>query len=133
MVTVVPKVEGMALPDATKALENAGLELGTVIQRNDKSLVADTVISSSEKPDSEVAPGTVINLVVASGKVALTDLVGWTVTAATANLTDLGLEPVPVEESDCPATDPSTVHSMSVAPGDVPVSSPVELRFCTGG
>jgi len=130
---VVPKVEGMALPDATKALENAGLELGTVIQRNDKSLVADTVISSSEKPDSEVAPGTVINLVVASGKVALTDLVGWTVTAATANLTDLGLEPVPVEESDCPATDPSTVHSMSVAPGDVPVSSPVELRFCTGG
>lgn len=129
---VVPKIEGMTLADATKALKAAGLELGTVIQRNDKALQADTVISSSEKPESEVAPGTVINLVVASGKVTLTDLVGWTVDAATTNLTDLGLTPTPVEQADCPATDPPTVQSMSVAPGDVPIGSPVELRFCTG-
>ncbi|MFK3677292.1 Stk1 family PASTA domain-containing Ser/Thr kinase [Microbacterium sp. NPDC090218] len=130
---IVPKIEGMGLEDATKALTTAGLELGTVIQRNDKSLAAGTVISASEKAETEVAPGTVVNVVVASGKVTLTDLVGWTVDAATTNLTDLGLTPVPVEEADCPATEPTTVHSMSVAPGDVAVGSSVELRYCTGG
>jgi serine/threonine-protein kinase len=129
---VMPKIEGMALADATNALKAAGLELGTVIQRNDKALAADTVISASEKAEAELDPGTVINLVVASGKVTLTDLVGWTVDAATANLTDLGLTAVPVAEADCQPTEPPTVHSMSVAPGDVPIGSPVELRHCTG-
>ncbi|PQZ58015.1 MULTISPECIES: Stk1 family PASTA domain-containing Ser/Thr kinase [unclassified Microbacterium] len=129
---VMPKIEGMALDDATNALKAAGLELGTVIQRNDKSLAANTVISASEKADSELDPGTVINLVVASGKVTLTDLVGWTVDAATTNLTDLGLVAAPTPTTDCPATEPATVHSMSVAPGDVPIGSSVQIFFCTG-
>lgn len=129
---VMPKIEGMALDDATNALKAAGLELGTVIQRNDKSLAANTVISASEKADSELDPGTVINLVVASGKVTLTDLAGWTVDAATTNLTDLGLVAAPTPTTDCPATEPATVHSMSVAPGDVPIGSSVQIFFCTG-
>jgi serine/threonine protein kinase len=128
----VPKLEGMSLVNAKKALADAGLELGTVIERNDKELAADTVISASEKADDEVAPKTVINLVVASGKVTLTDLSGWTVDAATTNLTDLGLTASPEEQADCPATDPPTVDSMSVAPGDVAIGSTVGLRFCTG-
>ncbi|GAA1225927.1 Stk1 family PASTA domain-containing Ser/Thr kinase [Microbacterium maritypicum] len=129
---VMPKIEGMALSDATNALKAAGLELGTVIQRNDKALAANTVISASEKAETELDPGTVINLVVASGKVTLTDLVGWTVDAATTNLGDLGLVAVPAETAECPATQPTTVHSMSVAPGDVPVGSSVQIFFCTG-
>ncbi|MEN8474129.1 PASTA domain-containing protein, partial [Brucella abortus] len=40
---VVPKLEGMSLDAATKALQDAGLELGTVTQRNDKGLAANTV------------------------------------------------------------------------------------------
>jgi serine/threonine-protein kinase len=127
---VVPKIEGMGLDDATKALKAAGLELGTVIQKNDKGLAAGTVISASETAETEVAPDTVVNLVVASGEVTLTDLVGWTVEAATTNLTDLGLTPKSVEEADCAPTEPPTVHSMSVAPGDVPIGSTVELRYC---
>lgn len=130
---VVPNIEGMALEDATNALKAAGLELGTFIERNDQALAAGTVISASEEPDTEVAPGTVVNLVIASGKVTLINLVGWTVDAATTNLNDLGLSPLPVEAAECPATEPATVHSMSVAPGDIPIGSPVELRYCTGG
>lgn len=130
--STVPQLEGMSLADAERALTAAGLELGTVIQRNDKSIAADTVISASEKEAAEVAPGTVVNLVVASGKVTLTDLAGWTLAAATTNLESLGLTATPVESPDCPATDPPTVVSMSVAPGDVPIGSAVELRYCTG-
>ncbi|WP_101847873.1 Stk1 family PASTA domain-containing Ser/Thr kinase [Zhihengliuella sp. ISTPL4] len=129
---VVPKLEGMSLDAATTALEAAGLELGTVTQRNDKGLAADTVITASEEADAEVAPGTVVNLEVASGKVTLNNVVGWSMDSATQALEDLGLTPVPIEAPECPATDPATVHSMSIAPGDVPVGSSVELRYCTG-
>ncbi|WP_309105048.1 Stk1 family PASTA domain-containing Ser/Thr kinase [Microbacterium sp.] len=129
---VVPTLEGMSLAAAKDALAAAGLELGSVIQRNDKSLAADTVIEASEAADAEVAPGTAVNLVVASGKVTLADVSGWTMDAATKALEDLGLTPTPVPLGDCAATDPPTVTSMSVAPGDVPVGSTVELRHCTG-
>jgi len=129
---VVPTLEGMSLAAAKEALAAAGLELGSVIQRNDKSLAADTVMEASEAAEAEVAPGTAVNLVVASGKVTLDDVSGWTLDAATNALEDLGLIPTAVPLGDCAATDPPTVTSMSVAPGDVPVGSTVELRHCTG-
>ncbi|KJL48198.1 Serine/threonine-protein kinase PknB [Microbacterium hydrocarbonoxydans] len=127
---VVPTLVGLSLAQAKDALGAAGLQLGTVIQRNDKSLQADTVMEASEKADAEVAPDTVINLVVASGRVTLTDLTGWTVDAATRQLEQIGLAAQPTELTDCPATDPATVVSMSAAPGDVAIGSTVELRFC---
>jgi eukaryotic-like serine/threonine-protein kinase len=127
---VVPTLEGLSLAAARDALAQAGLELGTVIQRNDKGLAADTVMEASEAADTEVAPKTVVNLVVASGRVTLTDVSGWTMDAATAELERIGLTASPVELTDCPPTNPPTVASMSVAPGDVPVGSTVELRYC---
>lgn len=129
---VVPKLEGLSLTAAKASLASAGLELGSVITRNDKALAAETVMSASETAESEVAPGTVVNLVVASGKVTLADVTGWTMEAATAQLEELGLTAAPVELADCAATNPATVSSMSAAPGDVPVGATVELRHCTG-
>lgn len=130
--SVVPSLEGLSRAAAEAALTAAGLEIGSVIQRNDKSLAADTVIEASEAADSEVAPGTAVNLVVASGKVTLDDVTGWTLTSATTALEDLGLVATHVPLTDCAATNPNTVASMSVAPGDVAVGSPIELRYCTG-
>ena len=127
---VVPTLVGLSLTQAKEALAGVGLQLGTVIQRNDKSLQADTVMEASEKADAEVAPDTVVNLVVASGRVTLTDLTGWTVDAATRQLEQIGLAAQPTELTDCPATDPATVVSMSAAPGDIAIGSTVELRFC---
>ena len=129
---VVPTLEGLPLDGAKQALSDAGLQLGTVIQRNDKSQPAGTVLEASETAESEVAPRTVVNLVVASGKVTLTDVTGWTVESAEAQLTDIGLVPTREELGDCPATDPPTVVSMSSAPGDVDLGATIALRFCTG-
>jgi serine/threonine-protein kinase len=127
---VVPTLVGLSLAQAKDALAGAGLQLGTVIQRNDKSLQADTVMEASEKADAEVPPDTIVNLVVASGRVTLTDLTGWTVDAATRQLEQIGLAAQPAELTDCPATDPATVVSMSSAPGDIAIGSTVELRYC---
>ncbi|WP_164234014.1 Stk1 family PASTA domain-containing Ser/Thr kinase [Microbacterium hydrocarbonoxydans] len=127
---VVPTLEGLSLEAAKAALKEAGLEPGTVIQRSDKSLAADTVMEASEEADSEVEPGTVVNLVVASGKVTLTDVTGWTLDAAKAEVESIGLTAAPVELQDCTATSPPTIVSMSAAPGDVPIGSTIELRYC---
>ncbi|MFT4260069.1 Stk1 family PASTA domain-containing Ser/Thr kinase [Microbacterium sp.] len=128
----VPPLVGLPLAEAEAALKAAGLKTGTITPRNDKDLAADTVMEASEEAESEVAPGTVVNLFVASGRVALEDMTGFTLDAATRKLEELGLVAQPEALEDCPATDPATVVSMSVAPGDVDVASTVGLRYCTG-
>lgn len=126
----VPTLQGMSLSAARDALTAAGLQLGTVIQRNDGTMAAETVLEASESTGAEVPPRTLVNLVVASGMVTLDDLRGWTLDAARAKVDELGLTVAPVELGDCTATTPPTVASMSAAPGDVPVGSTVELRYC---
>ena len=42
----------------------------------------------------------------------------------------IGLVATPVELTDCAPNDPPTVAAMSIAPGDVPIGSTVELRYC---
>lgn len=128
----VPSLVGLDQADAKQALTDAGLIFGTVRQQNDPGAPAGRVLEASEEADTEVAPRTVVNLVVASGQVTLEDVSGWTVAAATKKLEELGLSPSPVELADCAATDPATVVSMSVAPGDIAINSTVELRYCAG-
>lgn len=129
----VPDLVGLSQSAAKDALNAVGLELGSVIQRNDPDSAADTVLEvSNVREGDEVAPKTVVNVVVASGRVTLPDVTGWTLDAAMAKLDELGLNGIQTETADCPATTPATVSSMSAAPGDVGVHSDVELRYCTG-
>lgn len=128
----VPSLVGLSQAAAKTALSDAGLSLGSVIQRNDPESGADTVLEASLEAESEVAPKTVVDLVVASGRVTLPDVTGWTLDAAKEKLEELGLNAIDAESTDCPATTPPTVASMSAAPGDVAVHSDVELRYCTG-
>jgi len=127
----VPVLEGIGQDAAKKALEDAGLELGTVRQENDKDAPAGTVLEASEDADAEVAPGTVVNLVVANGRVIVENMAGWTVDSATAQLEKLGLTAQPAELGACTeGQSPNTVISMSVAPGEVAIHSTVDLRYC---
>ena len=128
----VPTLVGLDQATAKQALTDAGLIFGTVREQNDPGAPAGRVLEASAEAGTEIAPRSVVNLVIASGQVTLEDVSGWTMDAASKKLEDLGLVPSPVELADCAATDPSTVVSMSVAPGDVPVNSTVELRYCTG-
>ncbi|UWF78554.1 PASTA domain-containing protein [Microbacterium neungamense] len=128
----VPVLEGLSQEAAKQALEDAGLVFGTVRPENDPVTGEGIVLEASEEAGAEVEPGTVVNLVVASGRVTLKNLTGWTLEAATRELESLSLTPVRVAVPDCPATTPHTVSSMSLAPGDIPIQSTVELRHCTG-
>ncbi|MGZ0712184.1 Stk1 family PASTA domain-containing Ser/Thr kinase (plasmid) [Coraliomargarita sp. W4R53] len=129
----VPTLDGLSQDAATAALKDAGLRLGIVTQRNDPSLAGGTVISADHTAGAEVSTGTTVNLEVASGRVTITDVTGYTVDAATRELEALELSVIAQEDPACPASsgDP-VVASQSLAPGDVPIHSEITLIYCTG-
>lgn len=130
--STVPALEGLGQDAARQALADSRLSLGTVSVRNDPDLVAGTVISADQTAGTEVPAGTTVNLIVASGRVAINDVTGYTVDAAKREMEDLGLEVMTAEDASCPASDPATVASQSLAPGDVPIHSAITLISCTG-
>ncbi|MFB7882929.1 Stk1 family PASTA domain-containing Ser/Thr kinase [Microbacterium sp. NPDC056057] len=130
--STVPTLTGLGQDAATSAITGAGLQLGTVTQQNDKDLAAGTVISSNPVDGASVPTGTMVNLVVASGRVAINDVRGYTVDAATRELESLGLTVIPAEDPSCAGSTPPTVSSQSLTPGDVPVHSEITLTYCTG-
>ncbi|MFD5224062.1 Stk1 family PASTA domain-containing Ser/Thr kinase [Microbacterium sp. NPDC058342] len=130
----MPVLEGLSQDAAKEALKAEGLKLGTVQQQNDPRAAAGTVLSASQEAGSQIAPGTVVNLVVANGKVTVQDMTGWTVDAATKQLEDLALVVDPQEQGACgEGQSPNTVISMSVPPGEVKILSTVALRYCVAG
>ena len=133
--TTVPVVEGLGRDAASDALTAAGLALGTVTSRNDPDLAQGMVISSDPATGAEVAKGSAVNLVVASGQVTILDYRGYTVEAARTALEapDIRLTVETLEDPACPAVDPPIVSQQSLPPGDVPVHSTITLTYCTGG
>ncbi len=128
----MPVVEGLGQDAAAAALEAVGLTLGTITPQNDPELAAGTVISADQAAGAQVAVGTPVNLVVASGRVTIIDVTGYTIDAATRELEDQGLTVTTQEDTTCQAASPPTVASQSLAPGDVPIHSTITLNFCSG-
>ena len=130
--STVPPLVGLGQDAATAALSQAGLQLGTITQRNDPALDGGTVIEADPAEGADVPAGATVNLVVASGRVTITDVRGYTVDAATRDLEAAGLTVLTQEDLNCPATAPPTVSAQSLPPGDVQVRSEITLTFCSG-
>ena len=132
--TPVPTLEGLGQDAATAALQQVGLALGTITSRNDAGLAAGTVISADQAAGAVVPVGTAVNLVVATGRVVINDVTGYTLDAATRELEgdQSQLTVLPQEDASCPADDPPVVRTQSIAPGEAPVGSEVILTYCTG-
>jgi eukaryotic-like serine/threonine-protein kinase len=130
----VPRLENLSREEATAALDDAGLTLGTVTTRNDPKLAADTVISASIDEGAEVAVGTSVNVVVASGKVTVVDMSGYSVDAAERALEadDLGLTANVVEDANCAGNPDAPIVKSQSAVGDVAIGSTIDLVVCTG-
>ncbi|MDQ1129998.1 Stk1 family PASTA domain-containing Ser/Thr kinase [Microbacterium sp. SORGH_AS_0888] len=133
----VPTLVGISQQNAQDALTKAGLTVGTITPVNDPQLAAGSVMSAevagSPVETGEALPlGTAINLRVASGKVVLADVTGYTVDAATRQLQSIGLTVTTAEDPQCKATPTPTVKVMSLAPGEVPIHSEITLTVCSG-
>ncbi|MDQ1123926.1 Stk1 family PASTA domain-containing Ser/Thr kinase [Microbacterium trichothecenolyticum] len=130
----VPTLDGINESEARSAIEAAGLSVGSIRRQNDPALAGGTVISSSVEQGAAVAKGTTVNLVVASGQVVIVDYTGYTVDAAKRGLesTDKQLTVQVTQDPGCRATNPATVATQSLAPGEVPVHSEITLTTCSG-
>ncbi|NLS10799.1 protein kinase [Nesterenkonia sp. MY13] len=70
--TLVPEnLVGMSLDEATAAIEDAGLSVGTVSEEDHESAPADEVTASSPEPGAELQPGDEVSLTVSTGEVEL--------------------------------------------------------------
>ncbi|SDO34523.1 serine/threonine protein kinase [Microbacterium sp. ru370.1] len=130
----VPSLEGISETEARNALQAAGLSVGSIRRTTDPALAAGTVISASADAESQLAKGTAVNLVVASGQVVIVNYTGYTLDAAKRELESDSkqLTVLTQEDTGCRATTPQTVSGQSLAPGEVPVHSEITLTVCSG-
>jgi serine/threonine-protein kinase len=131
----VPETAGSTLEEAIAALTGAGFSEGSQTRQNSPTVPGDVVLSSTPAGGQQLAPGTPVDLVVSSGQVTLPDLVGQTLSTALATLASEQLqligEEAPDETCESVRANPP-ITTQSIAPGDVPQGSTVELGFCAG-
>ncbi len=112
----VPNVVGDTQSAASTALQSAGLVTGTVTMMSSGTVASGKVISENPTAGTQVVAGSAVNLVVSSGpaQVAVPNVVGDTLSAATTAITGAGLVVGSV----------TTQSSTTVAPGNVISESP---------
>ena len=128
----VPNVAGMTEAEAQAALENAKLVLGSITEGTSTSVPKGQVVSTDPVAGTQVAQGTVINLLISNGQVMVPDVVGKGLSDAIRLLTspDVGLvvDKQPVQA--CPnnaAPLGVIVRSQSVPAGLVDAGSTVTI------
>jgi serine/threonine protein kinase len=130
----VPNVTNKTTEQAQADLEAAGLASGSISKKNSPDRAAGSVISTDPAADTEVAEGSTVNLVVSSGQVTIKDVRAQSIDVATDLMQDpaVGLTVQPVPDPTCPALPGNPVTAQSLAPGDVPQRSTIDLTYCSG-
>lgn len=130
----VPDVANKTSEQAQADLTAAGLAIGSISKQNSPSLAAGSVISTDPAAASEVPEGTTVNLIVSSGMVTIKDVRGQSIDVATELMEDaaVGLTVQPIPDTSCPAQPGNPVTNQSLAPGDVPQRSTIDLTYCSG-
>jgi serine/threonine-protein kinase len=130
----VPDVTGMTQADATKALEDAGLELGEVTQVNDAEAAVGTVLLQEPAAGSEVDEGKAVALTLSSGPgtVEVPDVVGMDRAAAEAALSEAGFTPASVLQYDLTAPVGEVVNQLPAGGEQVAAGSQVGLIVSRG-
>ncbi len=130
----VPDVGNISLADAEAKLTAAGFQLGLTTKKNSPTIPADIVLATKPASGAEAHEGDAIDVTISSGLVLLPDLTKQTLSAATAILQgpELQLTVTPVPDENCPAQPNDPIVRQSLAAGDVPQHSAVEITYCSG-
>ena len=123
---------GLSEADAAAALSAAKLTLGTITQGNSATVPAGKVIETDPAANSQVAEGSVVNLVISNGMVNVPDVrnLGTAEAQSQVSAPDVGLTPtIAVQGGTCPAgkTQGTIVVDQSILPGLTPQGSAIIL------
>jgi beta-lactam-binding protein with PASTA domain len=126
---------GLTQDEATQALQDTGLTLGTVTTREEASADPGTVLETSPTANTKVGCGTAVNLVLAVEKSCYVpdNLYGLTQAAATEALTGAGLTLGNVSEREDSSAEEGTVLESTPDPGSqATCGSAVDLVLSSG-
>ncbi|MEZ5170840.1 MAG: PASTA domain-containing protein [Acidimicrobiia bacterium] len=112
----VPTLEGLAVADAVREIEDAGFIVGEQSREPSETVPFDTVISQDPAAGEEIAGGSTINILISDGPPLRTipALSGATFDDAAAQLADLGLEVARTDEFSDDVAEGSVI---STSPG----------------
>ncbi|MFM6939988.1 MAG: protein kinase domain-containing protein [Rhodoluna sp.] len=113
---------GMTESEATAALMEAKLTLGTITQANSATIPAGKVMETDPVANADVAEGSVVNLVISNGQVNVPDVRNLSISDAQSKMTapEVGLTvSIAVQGGTCPAgkTQGTIVVDQSILPG----------------
>ena len=115
----IPNLLGMTEKDATDALTALKLNLGTITQDQSATYPAGQVISSDPAANTQIAPGTTVNLVISNGKVLVPDVRNLSINDAKGRLTasNVGLTVSIATKNTCTGTQGTIVIDQSIPAG----------------
>lgn len=115
----VPTLIGLTESEAATALITAKLALGTITQANSASVELGKVIESDPVLNTEIAEGTVVNLIISNGKVMVPDVRNLDISEARniMTATDVGLTVSITTVDVCAGTPGTIVTDQSILPG----------------
>ncbi|MCI2956844.1 Stk1 family PASTA domain-containing Ser/Thr kinase [Agromyces atrinae] len=130
----LPDLANRPIAEAQQAVTDLGLVGGSITRQNSPTVAADVVLSTTPASGTTVNLGSTVDFVVSNGLVELGTIIGQPLETATQYLTadERQLNPIPRPDDSCEAEDGQPVTQQSLAPGDVPQRSDVELTYCTG-
>jgi len=127
----LPDLRLLSLEDATEQIENLGLVVGSVEQRDDPAVAAGIVLSSDPGAGTNLKPGDTVNLIVSSGLVDVPDVRGQTMVVARDIMSQSQISVLLQPIAECPQQPNSPVQSQSLI-GQQPQGSTVTLTYCAG-
>jgi serine/threonine-protein kinase len=126
---MIPNLLGMTEQDATTALTNAKLTLGTITQSNSATYPKGQVISSDPVANTQIVPGTVVNLIISNGLVMVPDVRNLSINDARTQLSspDVGLNVTIASKNTCSGTLGTIVLEQSIPAGTTAQKSAITL------
>lgn len=127
----VPDFTRMSLEQYTAALNELGLEIGSVTTQDDPSQPAGWVLGVHPTVGTELTRGETVDVVTSTGQVLVPDLINQPLSAAKTLLEGSGLNANPLPDAGCTMTPNLTIIRQSIV-GQQPQKSTVDIYYCSG-
>ena len=126
----VPDFNLMSLKEYTAALEELGLEVGSVTRKDDPNERRNIVLAVEPAAGARVDPGTAIDVTVASGRINVPNVVGQNVVVGQQMLEALQIYPTIVGDPSCVFNGSIITRQSAVGKQKRDVS--IEIFYCAG-
>ena len=128
---LMPDLRGLTEQEATLALTDAKLELGTITQSDSATVALNLVISSDPAANINIPAGTIVNLVISTGMVTVPYVVNLDKSDAIAQLSSpqVGYTVQSQVDPSCLGTPGTTVIAQSIMQGSQPQLQTIVLTL----